>query len=249
MLGRMGYYNYQNGLIYHHLNQEGQWEDHQEHCRNFILRAIELYNPQKVTILGSGWLLDLPLAELTERISKVDLIDIIHPPDVINQIKNYRNVELIEDDVTGGLIAEVWQKAGKAFFIKKARLLGKINIPDYEPKNDPGLIISLNLLTQLESLIIDFIKKRSNAKEEDLSVFRSEIQHRHINFLEKYHSVIITDYAEVITGRTGIIKTIPTLFTELPAGKVREEWIWNFDKKGGDLYNSMSQFKVIALIN
>ena len=28
MLSKMGYYTYQNGLIYNHLNQEGGWDGH-----------------------------------------------------------------------------------------------------------------------------------------------------------------------------------------------------------------------------
>ena len=56
ILNRMGYYDYQNGLIYNHLNQEGGWDSHLDHCRNFINRALDYYKPEKVTVLGSGWL-------------------------------------------------------------------------------------------------------------------------------------------------------------------------------------------------
>ena len=83
MLNKMGYYNYQNGLIYHHINQHGGWENHEEHCRGFIIKALDFYKPEKVTVLGSGWLLELPLAELVERTGKICLVDIVHPPDVI----------------------------------------------------------------------------------------------------------------------------------------------------------------------
>jgi len=62
-------------------------------------------------------------------------------------------------------------------------------------------------------------------------------------------SVLISDYAEVITSRIGDIKTIPTLVTDLPACRLSEEWTWNFDQTGADLYNSRSQFKIVALIN
>ena len=161
MLTRMGYYNYQNGLIYHHLNQEGGWGQHLEHCRQFILKALDFYKPDKVTVLGSGWLLDLPVAELAERVSRISLVDIIHPPDVFTQVKSYKNVELIEQDITGGLIAEVWQKKGHCTFIHKLLSLEKIVVPEYRPDGDPGMVISLNILTQLESLLIDFLKKRS----------------------------------------------------------------------------------------
>lgn len=249
MLSRMGYYNYQNGLIFHHVNQEGGWAGHQEHCRNFILKALELLKPEKVTVLGSGWLLELPLAELAERTRIVHLIDIIHPPDVINQAGNFNNVELIEQDISGGLIAEVWQKSGKYSFLKKMKSLDNICIPEFKPEGDPGMIISLNILTQLESLIIDFIKKRSKISEEEFTRFKTEIQRRHIDFICKHNSVLITDYAEVFIKKSGISSAIPTLFADLPPYRFREEWTWNFDLKGADLYTRRSQFKVVALIS
>jgi hypothetical protein len=245
----MGYYNYQNGLIFHHISQEGGWANHQEHCRNFILKALDLIKPEKVTVLGSGWLLDLPFAEIIERTSKVYLIDIIHPPDVISQVQNYPNVELIEQDITGGLISEVWQKTRKYSFMRRFKSLESIEIPEYKADYEPGMVISLNILTQLESLLVDFLKKRSRLRDIDFSPFKSEVQRKHLDFLNKHKSVIVTDYAEVITSRKGVIKTIPTLLTDLPKGNVQDEWTWNFDKPGGDLYNCKSQFKVIAMIN
>ena len=249
VLTRMGYYNYQNGLIYHHINQKGGWEDHQEHCRSIIIKALELFKPEKVTVLGSGWLLDLPLAELVERTQKIFLVDIVHPPDVISQVERFKNVELIEQDVTGGLIEEVWQEGRKYGFFNKLRSLKNINVPEFKPDFDMGMIVSLNILTQLESLPIDFIKKRSIIKDEDFNLFRAEIQKKHIDFLMRNRSVLISDYAEVITSKISGIKTIPTLVTDLPVYRLREEWTWNFDQTGADLYNSRSQFKMVALIN
>jgi hypothetical protein len=230
------------------VNQEGGWESHQEHCRSFIIKALELYKPEKITVLGSGWLLDLPFAELIERTGRVCLIDIIHPPDVINQAGSFNNVELIEQDITGGLIEEVWQLTEKYSFFKKLKSLENIIIPEFKPDGDPGMVISLNILTQLESLLIDFLKKRAKIKEEEFDFFRTEIQRKHIDFLKKHRSVLITDYAEVITNRSGSVKSIPTLLTDLPQSQFTEEWTWNFDQTGADLYNSRSQFKVVALI-
>jgi len=245
----MGYYNYQNGLIYHHLNQEGGWENHQSSCRKLILKALDLYNPKKVTVLGSGWLLDLPFAELVERTEKVCLIDIIHPPDVISQVKHFNNVELSEQDVTGGLIQEVWQKTRHYSFIRKLKSLSNIIIPEYNPEEDPGMVVSLNILTQLESLPSDFMRKRSKIPAEEFIRFKSEVQKKHLMFLSKYRSVLVSDIAEIITSKSGDVKTITTLLTTLPAGKIREEWTWNFDKAGGDLYNANSQFNVVGIIN
>lgn len=243
----MGYYNYQNGLIYRHLNQEGGWDKHLEHCRSFILKALDFYKPEKVTVLGSGWLLELPFAELVEKTEKICLVDIVHPPEVISQTGSFRNVELSEQDVSGGLIEEVWQKTGRYSFFNKLQSLATINIPEYIPDCDPGMVISLNILTQMESLLIEFLRKRSKIKEEEFIRFRKEIQKKHIDFLNKHRSVLISDYAEVITDQSDIIKTIPTLVTDLPLGHFNEEWIWDFDLKGSDYYNTKSLMKVFAV--
>lgn len=244
----MGYYNYQNGLIYRHLNQEGGWDLHQQHCRDFILNAINLIRPEKITVLGSGWLLDLPFAEMVEGVKKIRLVDIIHPPDVVLQAGKLENVVLIEDDVTGGLINEVWEKGRKFSLFKNRHLLNDIIIPEYTPEEDPGMVISLNIMTQLESQPIAFLRKRSRINEGHFDKFRAEIQKKHIDFLMKHSSVLITDCAEVLIDRSGHTRSVPTLFTVLPESKVREEWMWNFDHTGTDLYNTRSQFKIVALI-
>jgi hypothetical protein len=248
ILTRMGYYNYQNGLIYRHLNQEGGWNEHLEHCRNLIMRTIEHFNPEKVTILGSGWLLDLPLAEMIEKTSMVCLVDIVHPPDVISQIRDLKRVEMRELDVTGGLIEEVWKKTRKNSFLNRLKSLGNITISEYIPAEEPGLVISLNILTQLETLLVKYLKKRSDIREEEFNSFRSEIQKKHIDFLSKYKSLLITDYEELFIDRSGEQETIPTLFTDLPQGKLREEWTWDFDLKGADYYNRKCKMKVVGLV-
>jgi len=59
--------------------------------------------------------------------------------------------------------------------------------------------------------------------------------------------VLISDYAEVITNKSGGITTISTLVTDFPTGQFSEEWIWDFDLKGSDYYNNRSLMKVIAV--
>lgn len=248
LLNKMGYYNYQNGLIYRHLSQEGGWDSHIEHCRSFILKALDFYKPEKVTVLGSGWLLELPIAELIERTAKVCLVDIVHPPEVISQTGNFGNVELVEADVTGGLIDEVWKKTGKYSFFNKLQSLGSIKIPEYIPESDPGMVISLNILTQMETLLVEFLKKRTKITEDEFVRFRSEIQKKHIGFLKKYESVLISDIEEVVTNKSGSSITVPTLLAEIPAGRFNDDWIWDFDLKGSDYYINRSFMKVMAVI-
>lgn len=243
----MGYYAYQNGLIYNHLNQEGGWDSHLARCRSFINRALEYYKPEKVTVLGSGWLLDLPLAELIEKTEKIYLVDIVHPPEVIKQVKDFEKVVIVEQDITGGLIERVWCTSRECNFINKLKSLKSIVVPEYIPDFDPGLVISLNLLTQLETRLIECLKKRSVIGEDEFHGFRKEIQEKHLRFLMKHSSVLITDYEEVVTKKNGIETAFHSLIAEPPEGKFSEEWTWDIDLKGSDYYNSRRVMKVVSV--
>lgn len=247
MLIKMGYYNYHNALINRHLNQDGGWDSHLVRSREFIMKALDLYKPERVTVLGSGWLLELPIAEMIEKDIKVRLVDIVHPPNVVSQAAGLKNVELIEADITGGLIEIVWREVAKQPFFKKLKSLEKIIVPEYQPGYDPGLVLSLNILTQLEYLLVLFLRKQALIREEELSLFKSEIQKKHMDFLKKHHSVLISDISETITKKSGQTDIFPTLVTKLPPSDFIEKWTWSFDKAGSDNYTRSSLLKVVAL--
>lgn len=212
------------------------------------MKAMDFYKPEKVTVLGSGWLLELPIAEMVEKTEKVCLVDIVHPPDVIKQTASYKNIELMEADITGGLIEELWQKTGKYSIFNKLHSLADIRIPEFSPDSDPGLVISLNILSQLESLLIAFLKKRTNIKDNEYIRFRTDIQNRHIDLLRRYKSVLITDVAEIFTDRSGKVTEEATVVIELPEGKLKEEWVWDFDLVRSDYYLRRSVLNVVGIL-
>jgi hypothetical protein len=247
ILQKMGYYDYQQGLIYSHLNQGPGWQMHEKHCRDFILRAVDLHRPDKITVLGSGWLLDLPLAELAEKAKHISLIDIVHPPAVLDQVKTLKNIGLYEEDISGGLIEEVWRKAGKRTFLNKLQSLDGIEIPEFR-LDDPGMVISLNIMTQLESMPLRLLVKKSKAGEAEFLSFRKKIQESHLKFLAKYLSVLITDTSEVFTDSSGNVSEVKTVIPDLPGSTFEEKWIWDFDLKGADFNMKRSVMNVTALI-
>lgn len=248
ILNRLGYYNYQHGFIVRHINQETGWDSHLEKCRNFILGALELYKPEKITVFGSGWLLELPLTEMLEKVSKICLIDIIHPPEVVKQVSNLPGVELRTEDISGGLINEVWQKTSGLLFFKKLKSIDDIQIYEYKFDSDPGMVISLNILTQLETLLVKYLMKKSKVEEAEILKFRKEIQDNHLNLLKKYNSVLITDVTEIFTDSYGNVSEQQSVIADLPEGKHKEEWTWDFDLKGSDYYGKRSVLKVAAII-
>jgi hypothetical protein len=248
ILHKMGYYDYQHGLICRHLNQQGGWDSHLERCRRLILRALDIYRPDKVTVIGSGWLLELPLIEMIKRTGKVVLVDIVHPPEVYSQTKGIEGISVVEQDATGGLIEEVWKKAGKRTFLNRLPSIGRITIPEYQPDEDPGMVISLNILTQLEFLPLKLLRDKTKAAEPEFLMFREEVQTNHIRFLMKHRSVLITDVAEIFTETSGETTEEKTALVRMPSGKVSDEWIWDFDLLKSDYNKKRSVLKVFAVI-
>ena len=248
ILHKLDYYNYQHGFIVRHLNQGTGWDEHLEKCRRFILKSLEIHKPEKVTVLGSGWLLEFPLAEILERVDKIYLVDIVHPPEVIRQVSKISAVKLLTEDISGGLIEEIWKKTSKLPFFRKLDSLKEITIPEYKPDFDPGMVISLNILSQLEVLPLRYLTKKSKANEKEFKAFRKEIQDKHINFLKRHKSVLITDMTEIFTDRSGNKSEKVSIITELPAGLYRDDWTWDFDLKGSDYHGKRSVLKVAAII-
>ncbi len=248
ILQRMGYYNYQEGLIYRHLNQGEGWNSHLVNCRNFILKSLDYFNPPVITVLGSGWLLDLPLKEITERAERINLVDIIHPPEVKKQVADFKNVILHEEDVTGGLIAGVWKNAGNRTFLNRLKSIDGITITEYIPAFETGMVISLNILTQLETLPVRLLMKKAITDEDSRLRFRRAVQQSHMDFLSRHRSVLISDYSELITESSGAVNRIMSVLIDLPEGDYSEEWTWYFDLRDSDYFRKKSVFRVKALI-
>lgn len=245
ILARLGYYDYQQGLIVRNMKQKGGWEDHLSNCRSFILDEVERTAPSKVTVLGSGWLLDLPLAELTDRVDEIVLVDIVHPPQVKQQTACFPNVKLVEEDVSGGLIAEVWKKVGKRFSLGKLDNLDDLLVPVYRME-EPGMVVSLNILTQLEVLPLRLIEKKSKVDNNRIMEFRMKIQNNHLKTLMNHHSLMIADVKEVFLHSDGVVTEDKTLLVDIPEEVVLKRWRWDFDMLGIDFYGKKSYMEVIA---
>jgi hypothetical protein len=238
----MGYLADQRGIINRYLREQGGWDKHLNYCRDYIINKIKEHKPEKVTILGSGWLLDIPLAELSELTGRVTLVDIIHSVQVKHKVRPYKNVSLVEMDISGGLVKTIWQST-----IKGMATIDDIDIPVFNPGFDTGLVISVNLLTQLDNLLVDFVSKKSNADPSQLRIFQSCIQEKHIEFLESCPSILITDYIEYIYTHDELTTTNQLIFTRLPETERINKWDWDFDTSGSYYDGKKVVFKVLAL--
>lgn len=237
---KLGYIADQQGIINRYLREEGGWDSHLMRTRDFILEGVKAAGPETVTILGSGWLLDVPLEELASVCNHINLVDINHPAQVRRKVVGFKNVSLIEDDITGGLVAILPD------VIKSGISTAAIDIPRYNPDYERGLVVSVNLLTQLDMMPADYLAARSDSSREELREFRKRIQESHIKFLREQRSLLISDCMEEIWRDDEKVEVNDLLFTPFPDGGMENEWMWDFDTGGSYYRRSRVLFKVRA---
>jgi hypothetical protein len=82
------------------------WAPHLAATQQAILEAIER-TPRRRTalVMGSGALLDVPLAELADAFEHVLLVDLVHPWPARLKTRHLPQVTHVTDDVTGALEA------------------------------------------------------------------------------------------------------------------------------------------------
>jgi hypothetical protein len=240
VLRRMGFFSDQRGLLNRYFRESEEWKQHLENTSEFIITCLRNKGIKELIVLGSGWLLDFPLNELSRETEHIYLVDIIHPPQIIKKIKNFPGVECISADITGGYVEKFYNeiksiRSSSDPFIFEPGIIR----PDLKRTED-SFVISLNILNQIDSFLIDYIKEKTSADEKTILRIRNKIQTDHINVLTSGRYILITDYEELIINSKNQDRTIKNLLSiELPVSQYIKEWQWMFDSQG--TYNRGNQ--------
>ncbi len=228
ILDELGFYIDQDGILNRLWRENGGWNSHLDNTKKFILQSVDkIQRKGKVAVLGSGWLLDVPIKELSENFSEVVLFDIIHPREIKAKMQRYKNIKCVETDLTGGYIQLVSdlcrdiRKNGKQPLINQQVPVCNFNAFD--------MVISVNILNQLDIILTEYLMRFGLYTTSELNVLRQRIQQQHINALPLTKTCLITDYEEIQHTDTGEIFTKNLLWITLPEGKDRTIWQWNFD--------------------
>ncbi len=232
IIRRMGYVRDQEGIMNRYIREKNHWEIHLEKTREFINTSFTDLSISSVAILGSGWLLDVPLEEMRTRYEHLYLVDIHHPPQIRKKVGGLENVELIEADLTGGAIELVWQAAKKRRDHSLDTILNESSLSPPLSHLSPDAFISLNLLNQLDIILCDFLEKTGYFQQETRDHFRSLIQTFHLDWITQIPGCIVTDTVEVSKDSHGRETFISLLYTDLPEGHRKSQWSWEFDTHG-----------------
>jgi len=144
---RMGYLYEAVALRGRYRRCQAHWKDHLERSRRAVLEAAGTCRDHgAAVILGSGLLLDVPLADLAERFQEIVLADIVHLPQARRYARRFGNVKLRTYDVSTvveRLLEHI--ESGR-------RELPEPVIDDVGLACAPSLVVSLNILSQLPVL-------------------------------------------------------------------------------------------------
>jgi hypothetical protein len=248
VLRQMGYLTDQRGIINRYMEEQGRWDQHLHNAREMIIQAIDTCRPASIAILGSGWLLDVPLDELCSMVEEIKLVDLVHPVQVRKRVHNMKKVTITESDITGGMIQLVYDwtnikgSAGSASqLLEQCETLEGFKI-------DAEMVISLNLMNQLDMLLVDYLKRKTNLPDAHWLGYRRKIQQDHLDFLTGRKSLLITDFKELIYSRNELVESRELIHVDIPHGSIEKEWTWDFDNFGVYHTGKTTQLKVLARI-
>ncbi len=248
ILRRMDYISDQAGIFSRYTCEMENWNPHLEKTRQYICNYVSKNSFSTMSILGSGWLLDLPVDFLSHNLKKIILYDVFHPPQIMHKLKQYDHFELVTADITGGLIVNAYKAVSLFKKSKRKTKIADLKFTGFKPKIETDCYVSLNILNQLDILIIDYLRKTRMYNEKELKRLRTGIQQSHMLTLPKDKSCLISDIEELRYMKNDVPETSKNLlFTQLPEGKNIQEWEWLFDTTGSYNKGCKTVFKVIAL--
>lgn len=222
---RMGYLYEAIGLKCRYKRHPDSWRHHLEKTRKFVLSAAgKSQRRGKVVVLGSGLLLDVPLETLSSMFREVVLIDIVCLPEVRRRIKGYDNVIFLQQDVAN--IAETLYQNVRygRYELPSARSV----LPEID--KDTGLVISLNILSQLTVVLRKYaLKKLKGLARDHVEAWCRQIIEAHYAFLRSLpcNVCLIADHRYTNRDRNGKIAAQGSTIYGISLPEPDDSWIWN----------------------
>jgi uncharacterized UPF0146 family protein len=220
----MGYLYQAVALKGRYKRRRASWQQHLEKSRTFIVEtAGKCLKRGKVVILGSGLLLDVPLSVLSKVFDEVVLVDVIHLPEVVKRTSDYPNVRLVQSDITG-VAEKLFHNIGQ----------GDYGLPESVPcipeiDEKTSLVISLNIVSQLSAIPVDYVMKNTNMHDEAaLQAWCDQIRGAHFAALQALSCdvCLIADYEFTRRDAKGKIIESGSTVGNLSFPEPDRSWTW-----------------------
>lgn len=219
--GELGFVVEQSRYCARHDRNVTAWGPHLDKTRAFITRSIGSARDYGLAVVaGSGPCLDVPLEELSRSFRQVLLLDVAHPRSVLKKASRLGNVQCVLADLTGVLEAT----------LEASRFPRPLPTPPCPPvlpvKERPGLVISVNTLSQLPLLPLDKLWLTGRYTDAQVESFARGLIEGHMAWLESFDAprCLITDVAWLAVHDCDVLSADPLHGVAPPPPDERWEW-------------------------
>lgn len=228
-LRRLGYLNSQIGLGLRAGRCRRAWRPHLERTRNVIrAAAAECETRRKALVFGSGYLLDLPLADLAKTFRQVVLVDVVHPLRSYAAAAWYRNVRLLRADVTNTAL-ELARVAND-----RSRPLPRSQPSLFLDDPEVDFVVSLNLASQLPVMPAIYLEKQKVRSDDEINAFAQDLLRAHFDYLQRLPGrvVLITDIEKLQVDCLDQIVNRYDILYEVEFPWECQTWTWELAPRG-----------------
>ncbi|BAU90991.1 hypothetical protein MPPM_2386 [Methylorubrum populi] len=198
------------------------WAPHLEASRAVMRAAIAgVERRDTAVVLGSGLLLDVPLADLAGAFRRVVLVDAVHLRPARRAIRAFPNVEALTADLSGAM----------ALMTGAARDLDP-GLPSVCAAPETGLVISANLLSQLPIRPVERLEASRRPlgpwTPNDGDAFGRRIIEGHLDALAGLTArvCLVTDLDEIEEDRQEQVHARHDLLYGVRLGNPESAWSW-----------------------
>ncbi|MBY4610017.1 hypothetical protein K6M90_20445 [Rhizobium sp. 9T] len=208
------------------------WAEHEEMSRNAIRAATaDLRQKRTAVVLGSGLLRDVPIEALARDFDTVVLVDLVHLASVRLWAKAYRNIRLIERDLSGYDELAAGREPEPLGFLRSVPYL--------------DFVVSANLLSQIGR----GVKRRYEAEAAGMPADTVErLIGAHLAGLSGLtcRSCLVTDIAYAVIDRNGKTHEEADLLHGVSPPPAKATWTWPVAPLGEESRDYRIEHKVIA---
>lgn len=163
------------------------WAPHLSNSKQALLESINATSEHRIAlVLGSGPLLDVPLAELARLFEEVWLVDIVHPLRARWLALRFQNVRLITHDVSACLSNLPNSLAKPTRFLDETRI---------------DWVASLNLLSQLPRAPMAWLhRSHPELSPSTIAHIGESLMRQHLLYLQSFSAplCLITDIEQTL---------------------------------------------------
>lgn len=210
------------------------WAEHEEMSRNAIRAAAAgLRQKRTAVVLGSGLLRDVPIEELARSFDTVVLVDLVHLASVRLWLtaKGYRNVRLIERDLSGYDELAAGGEPEPLGFLRSVPYL--------------DFVVSANLLSQIGR----GVKRRHEAEAGGTAADTVErLIAAHLDGLSGLacQHCLVTDVSYAVIDRNGKTHEEADLLYGIAPPPAKAAWTWPLAPLGEESRDYRIEHRVIA---